>query len=136
MRTSARVRRWLEENGLKIDVAVAFQPVSQGQGLVEIFRLPQIISAFSDIGLTRVREVFSVLTEDLVEMEPVEAELTKLFTSVWHYIKFAVANQYYMIATDGGRTVAGLRPGCALYGLRLRQPQLQNQLCAQRLRYR
>ena len=48
------------------------------------------------------RELFSVLTEDLVEMQPVEAELTKLFTNAWRYIKFAVANQYYMIASEMG----------------------------------
>lgn len=100
--TSARVTRWLEEKGLRIDVAVCPERVSQGHGLVEIFSLPQIISAFSDTGLTRVRELFSVLTEDLVEMEPVEAELAKLFTNAWRYIKFAVANQYYMIASEMG----------------------------------
>jgi len=100
--TSARVTRWLGENGLKKDVAVCPERVSQGQGLVEIFSLPQIISSFSDQGLTRVRELFSVLTKDLVEMEPVEAELTKLFTNAWRYIKFAVANQYYMIASEMG----------------------------------
>ena len=100
--TSARVARWLVENGLKIDVAVCPERVSQGQGLVEIFSLPQIISSFSAKGLARVHELFSVLTEDLVEMEPVEAELTKLFTNAWRYIKFAVANQYYMIANEMG----------------------------------
>src|ERR1700688_1607566 len=98
--TSARVARWLVENGLKMDVAVCPERVSQGQGLVEIFSLPQIISSFSVKGLARVRELFSVLTADLVTMEPVEAELTKLFTNAWRYIKFAVANQYYMIATE------------------------------------
>jgi UDP-N-acetyl-D-mannosaminuronic acid dehydrogenase len=100
--TSARVSRWLQENGLTIDVAVCPERVSQGYGLVEIFSLPQIISAFSETGLKRARELFCVLTEDLVEMKPVEAELTKLFTNAWRYIKFAVANQYYMIATEMG----------------------------------
>ncbi len=100
--TSARIARWLADNGLKIDVAVCPERLSQGHGLVEIFSLPQIISAFSDDALKRVRELFSVLTEDLVEMKPLEAELTKLFNNAWRYIKFAVANQYYMIATEFG----------------------------------
>ena len=100
--TSARVGRWLAENGLKLDVAVCPERVSQGYGLVEIFSLPQIISASSAHGLKRVRELFSVLTEDLVEMKPLEAELTKLFTNAWRYIKFAVANQYYVIASEFG----------------------------------
>ncbi len=100
--TSARVERWLSDNALKIDVAVCPERISQGQGLAEIFALPQIVASFTPGGLSRVRKLFSVLTEDLVEMGPIEAELTKLFTNAWRYIKFAVANQYYMIATEFG----------------------------------
>ena len=33
---------------------------------------------------------------------PEEAELAKLFTNAWRYIKFATANQFYMIANDCG----------------------------------
>ncbi|HJU10582.1 MAG TPA: UDP binding domain-containing protein, partial [Candidatus Binataceae bacterium] len=66
------------------------------------FSLPQIVSSFSPSGLARVRTLFSLLTEDLVEMAPIEAELAKLFSNAWRYIKFAVANQYYMIASELG----------------------------------
>ena len=31
-----------------------------------------------------------------------EAELAKLFTNTWRYMKFAVANQFFMIAHDAG----------------------------------
>ena len=37
-----------------------------------------------------------------VELSPEEAELAKLFTNVWRYIKFATANQFYMMANDRG----------------------------------
>jgi len=100
--TSARVGRWLAENGFSIDVAVCPERIVQGRGLREIFELPQIISALSPAGLARVRELFGALTNDLVEMSPLDAELAKLFTNAWRYIKFAVANQYYMIATEFG----------------------------------
>jgi UDP-N-acetyl-D-mannosaminuronic acid dehydrogenase len=100
--TSARVNRWLAENGLVIDLAVCPERIAQGHALREIFGLPQIVSAFSSAGLKRVRELFGVLTADLVEMKPLDAELAKLFTNAWRYIKFAVANQYYMIATEFG----------------------------------
>jgi UDP-N-acetyl-D-mannosaminuronic acid dehydrogenase len=100
--TSARVERWLKENGFAIDVAVCPERIAQGHGLHEIFGLPQIVSAFSSSGLKRVRELFGVLNEDLVEMKPLDAEIAKLFTNAWRYIKFAVANQYYMIATEFG----------------------------------
>jgi UDP-N-acetyl-D-mannosaminuronic acid dehydrogenase len=100
--TFARIQRWLSENGLNMDVAVCPERITQGRGLAEIFSLPQIISAFSPSGLARTRELFSVLTDDLVEMVPLEAELTKLFTNSWRYIKFAVANQFFMIANELG----------------------------------
>ena len=35
-------------------------------------------------------------------MSPEEAELAKLFTNTWRYIKFAAANQLYTIANDFG----------------------------------
>jgi UDP-N-acetyl-D-mannosaminuronic acid dehydrogenase len=100
--TSARVQKWLNENGFDIDVAVCPERIAQGFGLREIFGLPQIVSAFSSRGLGRVRELFGVLNEDVVEMKPLDAEIAKLFTNAWRYIKFAVANQYYMIATEFG----------------------------------
>ncbi len=100
--TSARVNRWLAGNGFRIEVAVCPERVAQGFGVREIFTLPQIISSFSASGLTRARKLFGALTEDLVEMQPPEAELAKLFSNAWRYIKFAVANQFYMIATEIG----------------------------------
>jgi UDP-N-acetyl-D-mannosaminuronic acid dehydrogenase len=100
--TSARINRWLTENGLSIDLAICPERIAQGHGLREIFSLPQIISSFSSTGLKRVHGLFGVLTKELVEMKPLEAELAKLFTNAWRYIKFAVANQYYMIATEFG----------------------------------
>ena len=100
--TSARVNRWLADNGLSIDVGVCPERIVQGRGLSEIFGLPQIVSAFTAEGLKRVRGLFGVLTPNLVEMKPLDAELAKLFTNAWRYIKFAVANQYYMIATEFG----------------------------------
>jgi UDP-N-acetyl-D-mannosaminuronic acid dehydrogenase len=74
----------------------------QGHALSEIFGLPQIVSSFSTAGLKRVKDLFGALTPGLVEMTPLDAELAKLFTNAWRYIKFAVANQYYMIATEFG----------------------------------
>jgi len=38
----------------------------------------------------------------MVYLEPEEAELAKLFTNTWRYIKFATANQLYMMANDFG----------------------------------
>jgi UDP-N-acetyl-D-mannosaminuronic acid dehydrogenase len=41
-------------------------------------------------------------TQEIVPLSPLEAELTKIFTSTWRYMQFATANQFYMIAADHG----------------------------------
>ena len=51
--------------------------------------------------------MFAPLGVDLLELSPLEAELTKLFTNVWRYIKFAMANQFFMIATEYDSTSTG-----------------------------
>lgn len=38
----------------------------------------------------------------MIVVSPEEAELAKLFTNTWRYIKFAAANQLYTIANDFG----------------------------------
>jgi UDP-N-acetyl-D-mannosaminuronic acid dehydrogenase len=46
-------------------------------------------------------------------MEPEEAELAKLFTNTWRYIKFAAVNQFYMIADSRGLDFERIRAGLA-----------------------
>ncbi len=48
------------------------------------------------------RALFGHLTETIVRVEPEEAELAKLFTNSYRYIKFAAANQLFMMANDFG----------------------------------
>jgi UDP-N-acetyl-D-mannosaminuronic acid dehydrogenase len=48
-----------------------------------------------------------------VYLEPEEAELAKLFTNTWRYIKFASANQLFMIANDFGLDYERIRSALA-----------------------
>ncbi|MBU0481256.1 MAG: nucleotide sugar dehydrogenase [Proteobacteria bacterium] len=97
---SEKVVRLIEEHGLKLDVAFCPERISQGDAVKELYELPQIISGFSPGAVARAREFFSVLSDDIVELSPLEAEFAKLFTNTWRYIRFAVANQFYMIANS------------------------------------
>ncbi|MEA3503105.1 MAG: nucleotide sugar dehydrogenase, partial [Actinomycetota bacterium] len=89
---------------MEIDIDVVFCPerIAEGQALVELRALPQIISSRTARGLDRAEKLFRNLTDEIVVLEPEEAELAKLFTNTWRYIKFATANQLYMIANDYG----------------------------------
>lgn len=98
--TSEKVKNWLHQYGKNVDVAFCPERIAEGYAIEELQKLPQIISAFSPQGLERCRELFSLLTEDIISLEPIEAELSKLFTNVWRYIKFATSNQFFMIANN------------------------------------
>ncbi|TVL67181.1 nucleotide sugar dehydrogenase [Brachyspira hyodysenteriae] len=99
---SSKIRDWFLEHNLTPDIAFCPERILEGKAMEELYNLPQIISSFTDKGLERARELFSLLTKDIIVLEPMEAEVTKLFTNVWRYIKFSVSNQFYMIANDYG----------------------------------
>ncbi|HMM82477.1 MAG TPA: nucleotide sugar dehydrogenase [Terrimesophilobacter sp.] len=99
--------------GMGVDIPVAFCPerIAEHRAMTELFSLPQIVSARTDAGRTRAAELFGLLTDSIVHLEPEEAELAKLFTNAWRYIKFAAANQFYMIANDRGLDFERIRQG-------------------------
>jgi UDP-N-acetyl-D-mannosaminuronic acid dehydrogenase len=86
------------------DVHVAFCPerIAEGQAMTELFSLPQIVSARTEAVAKRADHLFRHLTEQTVHVTPEEAELAKLFTNTWRYIKFAASNQLFMMANDFG----------------------------------
>jgi UDP-N-acetyl-D-mannosaminuronic acid dehydrogenase len=99
---TALVERYLAGRGLDNLVCFCPERVAQGRSMTELHELPQIISARTPQGMARARELFSRLAPELIELQPEEAELAKLFTNTWRYIRFAAANQLYMMANDFG----------------------------------
>jgi UDP-N-acetyl-D-mannosaminuronic acid dehydrogenase len=98
--TTERLDRWFRERGKSVEVAYCPERIAEGFAIRELESLPQIVSAFSEDGIRRCTELFQTLTHETVPLRPVEAELAKLFNNTWRYIKFATANQFYMIAND------------------------------------
>jgi UDP-N-acetyl-D-mannosaminuronic acid dehydrogenase len=100
--TSQKVDRFLKDNGKRVDVAFCPERIAEGYALRELFDLPHIVSSFSENGVERARALFSLLNPEIVVLDPLEAELTKLFTNAYRYVKFGIANQFFMIANDCG----------------------------------
>ena len=96
------VEHLMAELDLAIDVTFCPERIAEGKALEELESLPQIISGRTPAAIARARSLFAHLTDDLIETLPEEAELAKLFTNAWRYIKFATANQFFMIANDYG----------------------------------
>jgi UDP-N-acetyl-D-mannosaminuronic acid dehydrogenase len=86
----------------QIDVAFCPERIAEGNAIEELVKLPQIVAAFEPRAQQRAREVFETIAPVIIELEPLEAELAKLFTNSWRYLNFAVSNQFYMLATSCG----------------------------------
>src|SRR5215469_4834263 len=108
---TALVEKMIAGLGVQIEVAFCPERIAEGKAMTELFELPQIVSARTPRALDRASKLFSLLTDSIVELSPEEAELAKLFTNVWRYIKFATANQFYMMANDRGLDFERIRKG-------------------------
>jgi UDP-N-acetyl-D-mannosaminuronic acid dehydrogenase len=97
-----RVEKVLADEGVHVDVAFCPERIAEGKAMEELFSLPQIVSGRTPEVRARAAALFRHLTDTIVELEPEEAELAKLFTNSWRYIKFAAANQFYVMANDHG----------------------------------
>jgi UDP-N-acetyl-D-mannosaminuronic acid dehydrogenase len=106
---TAMVERLIERLGVAVEVAFCPERIAEGMALKELFDLPQIVASRSETGQARAEKLFRALTASTVPLSPEEAELAKLFTNTWRYIKFATANQLFMIANDFGLDFARIR---------------------------
>lgn len=93
----------------KIKLAFCPERIIEGQALRELKTLPQIIGAFDENSFLEAESLFASLDIETIRLSPEEAELAKLFTNAWRYIKFAAANQFWMISNDLGVDFERLR---------------------------
>lgn len=106
---TAQVERLLSQMNLKTQVVFCPERIAEGFALKELEELPQIIGTRNDEDFERASQVFRSLGVKVVRTTPEEAELAKLFTNTWRYIKFAAANQFWMMANDSGVNFENVR---------------------------
>jgi UDP-N-acetyl-D-mannosaminuronic acid dehydrogenase len=100
--TTETVERRLRAAGLDVEVVFCPERIAEGHALEEIRSLPQLIGATSDLGFEKASRLFKPLGVNVVRTTPLEAELAKLLTNTWRYMKFAIANQFFQIAHRSG----------------------------------
>jgi UDP-N-acetyl-D-mannosaminuronic acid dehydrogenase len=100
--TTERVRERLRQAGCSVDIAYCPERIAEGHALEELVSLPQIVGADEARVGDRAELLFRTLTDQVVRTTTKEAELAKLFTNTWRYMKFAVANQFFVIAHEAG----------------------------------
>jgi UDP-N-acetyl-D-mannosaminuronic acid dehydrogenase len=104
-----RVKNLLLQSNLNPDVTFCPERILEGHALKELHELPQIIGANSDNASNRASAIFETLGVKTIRVTPEEAELAKLFTNVWRYIKFAAANQFWLMSNEAGLDFSKIR---------------------------
>lgn len=100
--TTEKVKELLRSHGKQTKVSFCPERIAEGKAMEELRSLPQIVASFDEPSFREAKELFLCLTDDVIFLEPIEAELAKLFTNVWRYIQFSISNQFYQIATQIG----------------------------------
>jgi len=100
--TTEYVKRSLADRGVRVDVAFCPERIAEGHALEELGGLPQIIGADDPGAGDRAEALFRLLGPQTIRTTTKEAELAKLFTNTWRYVKFAIANQFLVIAHSAG----------------------------------
>jgi UDP-N-acetyl-D-mannosaminuronic acid dehydrogenase len=100
--TTEYVAQNLAERGNRVDVVFCPERIAEGHALEELGSLPQIVGADSERAGDRAEVLFGHIVQHRVRTTTREAELAKLLTNTWRYMKFAVANQFFMISHQAG----------------------------------
>ena len=119
--TTSFVARALAARGCEVSVAFCPERIAEGHALDEIRSLPQIIGADEPVAGDRAEALFAGLGIETIRTTTREAELAKLLTNTWRYVKFAVANQFFMIAD-----AAGIDYNAVLHAIRQDYPRARD----------
>jgi UDP-N-acetyl-D-mannosaminuronic acid dehydrogenase len=100
--TTDAVAAHLERKKRNLKVAFCPERIVQGYGIEELSRMPQIVSGTTPEAVREATELFRIISPEIVELAPIEAEFAKLFGNAYRYIEFAATNQFYLIAQSAG----------------------------------
>ena len=129
--TTSYVKSYLNDLP-KIEVGrnffLAFCPerIAEGRSLVELDQIPQIIGGVDRQSSQKASLFFKNLGIEVNSSDDVSAELGKLFTNMYRYINFAIANEFMILAGNYNRDIYKIvdlvnknykRGGLALPGL-------------------
>lgn len=106
---TTKIQNYLIKCGLQTKVVYCPERILEGQALKELTKLPQLIGTVNHEVEHQAESLFKKLNIETVRCTAEEAELVKLFTNTWRYIKFAVANQFFILANEAGLEYSSIR---------------------------
>jgi len=107
---------------------LAFCPerIAEGNAIKELYEIPQIIGGIDKKSAKKATDLFKVLKVKYWLTDATSAELAKLFTNMYRYISFAIANEFMILAEKYNKNIYEIadlvnkdykRGGLALPGL-------------------
>lgn len=128
--TTGYVRSYLAEQGFTVgeNFYLAFCPerIAEGRSLLELAQIPQIVGGVDRASSLKAAAFFKELGIEVNIADSISAELAKLFTNMYRYINFAIANEFMILAGNNHRDIYQIvdlvnknykRGGLALPGL-------------------
>ena len=109
--TTDWLARYIAATGKSILVSFCPERVVEGRAIEELQAFPQIVSGATPEAERAAADVFRRIAPSVVPMTPIEAEFAKLFSNAYRYIHFAIANQFYTLATAAGVNFAAVAEG-------------------------
>jgi UDP-N-acetyl-D-mannosaminuronic acid dehydrogenase len=91
--------------GKNLFLAFCPERIAEGKSIVEIKEIPQIIGGVDKISGQKAKIFFEGMGINCVVSDAVSAELAKLFTNMYRYISFAMANEFMVIAENFNRSI-------------------------------
>ncbi len=112
--TTAQIAKTLAQMSGKTpdkDFFVAFCPerIAEGKSIEEIRTIPQIIGGIGPESVRKAKEVFDILGIETLVADALSSELAKLFSNMYRYINFAIANEFMMICSQFGSNYEQVR---------------------------
>lgn len=109
-RTTLYVKDTIEMNtkfkvGKNIFLAFCPERIAEGNSLTEIKEVPQIIGGIDKTSAKKAHDFFASFGVKTIVTDSVSAELAKLFTNMYRYISFAIANEFMVIAENFNRNI-------------------------------
>lgn len=91
--------------GKNIFLAFCPERIAEGNSISEIREIPQIVGGVDKASTKKAKDFFQSLGIKSVSSDAVSAELAKLFTNMYRYISFAMANEFMVIAESFNRSI-------------------------------
>lgn len=109
-KTTDYVKKFIDDiDGLKVgeNFFLAFCPerIAEGFAIEEIKSIPQIVGGVDEKSTKAAVEFFNKLGVECLPTDSISAELGKLFTNMYRYMSFAIANEFMVIAENHGRNI-------------------------------